>query len=117
MSLLDTGDAILEILPKVEFVHSPVVMDAKYYGEMGERTKMGLPAADVGMVSGCVRTEENKQVLQKMRAKCKVLIANAACASWGGVRSGSNIDESRPSGTISLYASVRPPLRPRPSHL
>ena len=40
MTLLDIGDAILEILPKVEFVHSPVVMDHKYYGQTGEGTKM-----------------------------------------------------------------------------
>jgi F420-non-reducing hydrogenase small subunit len=78
MTLLDAGDTIL---PKVEFVHSPVVMDHKYCGQMGERTKMGLPAADVSVVSGCVRTEENKEVLQEMRAKCKVLIANGTCAS------------------------------------
>jgi coenzyme F420-reducing hydrogenase gamma subunit len=116
MTLLEIGDAILEILPKVEFVHSRVLMDHKYYGHMGGRTKMELPAADVGMVSGCVRTEEKKEVLQEMRAKCKVLIANGACASWGGVPSGSNIDESRPSGAIGLCASVRPPIRPRPSH-
>jgi F420-non-reducing hydrogenase small subunit len=117
MTLLDIGDAILEILPKVEFVHSPVVMDHKYYGQMGGRTKMGLPATDVSVVSGCVRTEENKEVIQEMRAKCKVLIASGACTSWGGVPSGSNIDESRPSGATGLYASVRPPIRPRPSHL
>jgi F420-non-reducing hydrogenase small subunit len=81
MKLLDTGDTILEILPKVEFVHSPVVMDHKYYERMAERTKMELPAADVGMVRGCVRTEKNKEVPQEMRAKCKVLIANGTCAS------------------------------------
>jgi F420-non-reducing hydrogenase small subunit len=102
MTLLHIGDAILEILPKVEFVHSPVVMDHKYNGQTGEGTKMELPAADVGMLSECVRTEENKEVVQEMRAKCKVLIANGACASWGGVPSGSNIDESRSSGAIGL---------------
>jgi F420-non-reducing hydrogenase small subunit len=94
MTLLDMGHAILEILPKVEFVHFPVVMDHKYHGQIGRRID-GTPA-DVGMVSGCVRKEENKEVLQEMRAKCKVLIANGACASWGGVPSRSNIDESRP---------------------
>jgi len=106
MTLLDIGDAILEILPKVEFVHSPVVMDHKYYGQTGEGTKMELPEADIGLVSGCVRTEENKEVLQEVRAKCKVLIANGACASWGGVPSLAN-SFTREDLLNTVYKSMR----------
>jgi len=91
MTLLDIGDVLLDVLPKVEFVHSPVVMDHKYYGQTGEGTTLELPEADVGLLSGCVRTEENKEVVQEMRKKVKVLIANGACACWGGIPSLANM--------------------------
>lgn len=91
MTLLDIGDFLLEILPKIEIVHSPVIMDHKYFGQTGEGTEIELPEADIGMLSGCVRTEENKEIAQEVRKKVKTLIANGACASWGGVPALANL--------------------------
>ena len=85
VTILDLGEALLDLLPKLEFVHMPVLMDHKYYGQTGEKTVLEIPEADVGIISGGIRTEENKQVAEEMRKKCKTLIALGSCANFGGI--------------------------------
>lgn len=84
-SLLDVGEPILDLLPQLEFVHIPVLMDHKYYGQTGEGTKLSIPEADVGLVSGSIRTEDDKEIAQEMRNKCKTFVAVGSCACFGGV--------------------------------
>ena len=91
VTLLDLGPALLNILPQLDFVHIPVLMDHKYYGQTGEGTKMEIPEADVGIISGAIRTEENKEVAREMRNKCKVIVANGSCACFGGIPSLANM--------------------------
>jgi F420-non-reducing hydrogenase small subunit len=85
VTILDIGEPLLDLLPQLEFVHIPVLMDHKYYGQEGEKDKIELPEADVGLISGGVRTEEHKELLQEMRNKCTTLIALGTCAAYGGV--------------------------------
>lgn len=85
VTILDIGEPLLNILPKLEFVHMPVLMDNKYYGQTGEKPNLEIPAADVGIISGGVRNEENKLIAQEMRKKCKTLIAIGSCANFGGI--------------------------------
>lgn len=85
VTILDLGEALLDLLPKLEFVHMPVLMDHKYYGQTGEKTTLEIPEADVGIISGGIRTEENKQIAEEMRKKCKTLIALGSCANFGGI--------------------------------
>jgi F420-non-reducing hydrogenase small subunit len=85
VTILDLGEALLDLLPKLEFVHMPVLMDHKYYGQTGEKTALEIPEADVGIISGGIRTEENKQIAEEMRKKCKTLIALGSCANFGGI--------------------------------
>jgi len=84
-SILDVGEPILDLLPQLEFVHIPVLMDHKYFGQTGAGTKLEIPEADVGMISGGIRTEEHKEIAQEMRNKCKTLVAFGSCACFGGV--------------------------------
>src|ERR1022692_52792 len=63
----------------------PVLMDHKPYGQTGEGTEMEIPAADVGLISGGIRSEEHKKLAQEMRKKCKILISLGSCACFGGV--------------------------------
>ncbi|MBU0701091.1 methyl viologen-reducing hydrogenase [bacterium] len=91
VTLLDLGEALLDLLPKLEFVHMPVIMDHKYYGQMGEREKLEIPEADVGLISGSVRNEENRHVAEEMRRKCKTLITVGACATYGGIPALNNL--------------------------
>jgi len=86
-SILDIGAPLLDILPKLEFVHIPVLMDHKYHGQTGEGDPnvIEIPEADVGIISGGVRNEKEKHVAEAMRNKCKTLIALGSCACFGGI--------------------------------
>src|SRR5437879_2475144 len=85
VTILDIGEPLLDVLKQVEIVHMPVLMDHKLYGQTGEGTEMEIPAADVGLISGGIRSEEHKKLAQEMRKKCKILIALGSCACFGGV--------------------------------
>ncbi len=91
VSILDIGEPLLDILPKLEFVHMPVLMDHKYFGQTGEGTELTIPEADVGIVSGGVRNEKEKHVLEEMRKKTKTLISLGSCASFGGIPAMANM--------------------------
>ena len=58
VTILDIGEPLLDLLPKLEFVHMPVLMDHKYFGQTGEKTEMEIPEADVGIISGGIRNEK-----------------------------------------------------------
>jgi F420-non-reducing hydrogenase small subunit len=85
IAILNIGDALLGLLPELNFTHIPVLMDHKYYGQTGEQQHLEIPEAVVGIVSGGVRNEEHLEVAQEMRAKCQVLIALGTCATHGGI--------------------------------
>lgn len=85
ITILDIGEPLLELLEKVSIVHMPVLMDHKLFGQTGEGTEMEVPEADVGLISGGVRTEEHRKIAQEMRKKCKTLIALGSCACYGGI--------------------------------
>jgi F420-non-reducing hydrogenase small subunit len=91
VTILDIGEPLLELLPQLEFVHMPVLMDHKYFGQTGEGTEMEIPEADVGIISGGVRTEKEKHVTEAMRKSCKTLIAIGSCACFGGIPAMANM--------------------------
>lgn len=84
MTILDIGEPLLELLTNIEFIHMPAIMDHKYYGQAGEKG-FGIPEADVGLISGSIRNEENIKVAREMREKCRTIIALGSCANFGGV--------------------------------
>ncbi len=85
IAILNTGEGLLELLKQIDLVHIPVLMDNKYYGQMGDGTELTIPEAEVGLVSGGVANEEHLEVLLEMRKKCKILIALGTCATHGGL--------------------------------
>ena len=85
VSILDIGEGLLDLLPALKFVHMPVLMDTKYFGQTGEKAEMDLPQADVGLISGGVRNEKEKHVAQEMRKKCATIVALGSCACFGGI--------------------------------
>ncbi|MBI4644709.1 MAG: methyl viologen-reducing hydrogenase [Deltaproteobacteria bacterium] len=91
ISILNTGEALLDLLPQLNFVHIPALVDHKYYGQTGEGTALEIPEAVVGIVSGGVRNTEHKHVLDEMRKKVKVLIALGSCACYGGIPAQANM--------------------------
>lgn len=85
VTILDVGEPLLDVLPELEFVHMPVIMDHKLYGQTGENSEMNIPEADVGIISGGIRNEENRKLAELMRSRVNTLIAMGSCASFGGI--------------------------------
>lgn len=85
VTILDVGEPLLDVLPELEFVHMPVLMDHKLYGQTGEESVMDIPEADVGIITGGVRNEENKRIAELMRSRVNTLISMGSCATSGGV--------------------------------
>lgn len=101
VAILDLGEKLLDVLPSLQFVHMPVLMDHKYFGQLGEKSEMEIPEADIGMISGGIRNEKEKHVAEEMRKKCKTLIALGSCACFGGIPALANM-----SSLDDLYQKV-----------
>jgi F420-non-reducing hydrogenase small subunit len=85
ISIVDLGERLLEVLKLVDFVHIPVLMDHKYYGQLGDGKHIEIPEADVGIITGGIRNEEHLEVALEMRKKCKIIIGLGTCATHGGI--------------------------------
>jgi F420-non-reducing hydrogenase small subunit len=85
IAIVDLGERLLDVLALVDFVHMPVIMDHKYYGQLGDQGDLSIPEADVGILTGGIRNEEHLEVAREMRAKCKTLVALGTCATHGGI--------------------------------
>jgi F420-non-reducing hydrogenase small subunit len=94
VTVLDIGEPLLDLLPQLEFVHIPVLMDHKYFGQTGEgdTNVIEIPEADVGIISGGIRNEKELHVAEAMREKCGVIIALGSCACFGGIPALANMD-------------------------
>ena len=77
IAILNLGEALLTVLSHLDFVHFPVLMDHKYYGQTGagDLHHLEIPEAVVGLVSGGFRNQEHLEVAEAMRKSCQVLIA------------------------------------------
>jgi F420-non-reducing hydrogenase small subunit len=91
VAILDIGEPLLEILKQIEIVHMPVLMDHKLFGQTGEKSEMEVPEADIGLISGGIRSEEHWKQAQEMRRKCRTLVALGSCACSGGVPALANL--------------------------
>jgi F420-non-reducing hydrogenase small subunit len=85
ISVVDLGERLLKVLELVEFVHIPVLMDHKYYGQLGDGNHIHIPEADVGIISGSIRNSEHLEVAEEMRKQCKIIVALGTCATHGGI--------------------------------
>ena len=85
IAILNLGETLLDLLPELNFVHIPVLMDHKLLGQLGDGEHIDIPEATVGLLSGGIRNEEHLEVALEMRKKCKILIALGTCATHGGI--------------------------------
>ena len=105
--LVDLGEGLLELLARVEIVHFPLLMDQKYAGRAGEGDGPELPAADLGLVSGGVASEEQRAILLAMRRSCRTLIALGTCATHGGIPALAN-ERSQAAVRAGVFADCGP---------
>ena len=85
VAIVDMGERLLDVLGLVDFVHIPVIMDHKYYGQLGDGKHLTLPEADVALVSGGIKNEEHLELAEEIRKKCSIVIALGTCATHGGI--------------------------------
>jgi len=74
VGIVDLHEKILDILGHAEIQRCPVLTDVK-----------GYPDADVGIVSGAIRTAHDRHAAEAMRKSCRRLIAFGTCAVYGGL--------------------------------
>jgi NAD-reducing hydrogenase small subunit len=74
MSFLDLDEFLIELAPQADFVYSPLA-DMKEYPEK----------VDVCLIEGAICNEDNLELLHKIRARTKVLVAFGDCAVTGNV--------------------------------
>jgi F420-non-reducing hydrogenase small subunit len=110
IALVDMGERLLTVLDAVEFVHSPVLMDHKYFGQLGDGKHLEIPEAAVGLISGGIRNEEHVEVAEEMRKKCQTIIALGTCATHGGIPALVNSYTSRQ--VLDRYYSTETTDRP-----
>ncbi len=81
-SLVDLHLKLLDVLPELEIVYWPAVVDYKL------KDLENLPDRSIhfGFVEGSCRTREDEHLLRTMRAKSKVLVAWGSCSCYGGVQ-------------------------------
>ena len=112
ISILNIGDALLDLLPQFNFVHITALVDHKFFGQLGDGTTMEIPEAVVGIVSGGVRNDEHKHELEEIRKKVKFLIALGSCACYGGVPGpGQHVEKAKMS-LKRFSATASPPIPP-----
>lgn len=74
MSFLDLDELLIELAAKADIVFTPIA-DIKEYPE----------GVDVALVEGAVANEDNLELILKVRARTKVIIAFGDCAVTGNV--------------------------------
>jgi NAD-reducing hydrogenase small subunit len=74
MSLLDLDERLLALAPRLELVYSPLA-DVKDYPE----------DVDACLVEGAVSADEHRNLLLRVRARTRVLVALGDCAVHGNV--------------------------------
>jgi NAD-reducing hydrogenase small subunit len=74
MSFLDLDEFLIDLAGLIDIVYSPVV-DTKEYPEN----------VDVCLIEGAVCNEDNLELLHKIRARTRVLVAFGDCAVTGNV--------------------------------
>lgn len=82
---------MLPLLEKIEITHAPILMDHKYYDRGDSSREIEIPKADIGILSGSIRTDEHMEVARVMRENCGILIASGTCACFGGIHALGNV--------------------------
>ncbi|MFW9825920.1 MAG: hypothetical protein ACFFE4_23475 [Candidatus Thorarchaeota archaeon] len=80
-SLLNAHLGLLPVLPELEIVYWPAVLDIKLESlKVREENEI-----DIGFIEGIARTTHDVENLKLMREKCKYITTFGTCACMGGV--------------------------------
>ena len=76
LGIVDLHEKLLDVLDEIELVRMPILMDEKRY----------VPA-DVGILTGSIRTEHDLHAAREMRKACQAILAFGTCPVYGGPHS------------------------------
>jgi F420-non-reducing hydrogenase small subunit len=94
VAIVDLHEKILQVVEDIEIQKCPVLTDVKDY-----------PEADIGILTGSVRTEHDRHAALEMRKKCKTIIAFGTCAVYGGLH-GAGLAHTREEIMDYVYKST-----------
>ena len=80
-ALIDLHLKLFDVLPKLEIVFWPTIVDYKLH----DLEKLPKKSIHIGLVEGSCRTNEDLHLLKVMREKSKILVAWGSCSAYGGV--------------------------------
>jgi len=80
-SLLNAHLGLLPVLPALEIVYWPAVVDFKHDSLKAREDGSIL----VGFIEGAIRTKEDYENVKLMRQKCALIIAFGSCSCYGNV--------------------------------
>jgi F420-non-reducing hydrogenase small subunit len=86
-SLLNAHLSLLPILPELDIVYWPAVLDLKRKS-LEERSKNEIL---VGFLEGVARTKQDTENAKLMREKCDIIVAFGACPCYGSVAGLANL--------------------------
>lgn len=73
LGIVDLHEKLLSVLAEVDLVRIPILMDEKKHVE-----------ADIGLITGSIRTDHDVEAAHKMRKACKAIVAFGTCPVYGG---------------------------------
>ena len=97
IALLDLHEEILDLLPAVDIVRSPI-NDVKE-----------VPEVTLGILDGSICNDENEHVAKEFRKQSKVILALGTCACFGGVQGLRNLfklDDITQRGYVDTESTV-----------
>ena len=86
-SLLNAHLGLLHILPELEIVYWPAVIDMKHDSLVAREDGSIL----VGFLEGVARTKQDTENVKLMRRKCAIIVAIGACSCYGSVKGLANL--------------------------
>jgi F420-non-reducing hydrogenase small subunit len=86
-SLLNSHLSLLNVLPELEIVYWPAVVDTKLH----QLQAMPDKSVNVGFLEGFIRTQADFDNVNLMRKKCQILVAYGSCAVMGSVAGMANL--------------------------
>jgi len=108
-SLLNVHLGLLPVLPALEIVYWPAVVDFKHDSLVAREDGSIL----VGFVEGSIRTKQDYESVELMRQKCLLIVAFGSCSCYGNVSGLANqwdIEECKTRKYLEVESATEPKI-------
>lgn len=80
-AIVDIGEEILDLTDSVEIVYWPFALDLKRL----DLEQLENEQIEISMINGAIRSDEQREISETLRARSKLVVAMGSCAVDGGV--------------------------------